>query len=111
MLSDFIDAQLVSIRLGAQEDKEDYRHEMEPQLQVYLRPGMALAKVYRLLRKQELRMAIIYLDRLADSYPNWWEIYELKAVAFHRSNQPNKMLEALRKACALGSPTACAKPI
>jgi hypothetical protein len=111
MLSDFIEAQLVSLRLGAQEDKEDYRHEMEPQVQVPLRPGLALARAYRLLRKQELRMAIIYLDRLADAYPNWWEIYDLKAIAFRLSNQPDRMLEALRKACALGSPTACAESI
>jgi tetratricopeptide (TPR) repeat protein len=111
MLSDFIEAQLVSLRLGAQEDKEDYLHEMEPQVQTPLRPGLALAKAYRLLRKQELRMAIIYLDRLADAYPNWWEIFELKAIAFRLSNQPEKMLEALRKACTLGSPTACAEPI
>jgi tetratricopeptide (TPR) repeat protein len=111
MLSDFIEAQLVSLQLGAQEDKEDYQHEMEPQIQVPVRPGLALSKVYRLLRKQELRMAIIYLDRLADSYPYWWEIYDLKAIAFRLSNQHDKMLEALRKACELGSPTACAKPI
>lgn len=111
MLSDFIEAQLVSLRLGVQEDKEDYRHEMEPQVRVPLRPGLALAKVYRLLKKQELRMAIIYLDRLADAYPNWWEIYDLKAKAFGLSNQPHRMLEALRKACKLGSPTACAESI
>lgn len=109
MLSDFIEAQLVSLRLSVEEDKADYRHEMEPRVQVPLRPGLALAKIYRLLRKKELRMAIIYLDRLADAYPNWWEIYDLKAVAFRLSNQPDRMLEALRKACKLGSPTACAE--
>jgi hypothetical protein len=111
MLSDFIEAQLVSLRLGAQEKKEDYRHEMEPRVQVPLRPGLALAKAWRLLGKQELRMAIIYLDRLADAYPNWWEIYDLRAIAFRNSNQPDKMLKALRKACAFGSPTACTEPI
>lgn len=111
MLSDFIEAQLASLRLDAQEHKEDYQHEMEPLVQAPLRPGLALAKAYRLLRKHELRMAIIYLDRLGDAYPNWWEVYELKAVAFRLSNQPAKMLEALHKACTLGSPAACAKPI
>ncbi len=109
MLSDFIEAQLVSLRLNTREDKESYRDEMEPQVQAPLRPGLALAKAYRLLRKQELRMAIIYLDRLADSYPNWWEIYDLKAIAFRLSNQPDRMLESLRKACKLGSPTSCGK--
>lgn len=109
MLSDFIEAELTSLQLGAQEDKADYQHEMEPLVQVPLRPGFALAKVYRLLGKIELRAAIIYLDRLADLCPNWWEIYELKAIAFHLNDQPDRMLEALSKACALGSPTACAK--
>jgi tetratricopeptide (TPR) repeat protein len=106
-LSDFIDAQLASLRLATDEDEQDYRDEMEPQVPVPLRPGHALAKAYRLIDKQELRMAIIYLDRLADRYPNWWEIYDLKAMAFGRQNRPAQVLEALRKACELGSPTAC----
>jgi tetratricopeptide (TPR) repeat protein len=108
-LSDFIDAQLASLRLGADEDTADYRHEMEPSVPVPLRPGKALAKAYRLIHKNELRMAIIYLDRLADQYPNWWEIYEIKALALRLQDQPARMLEALRKACELGSPTACAE--
>ena len=108
-LSDFIDAQLTSLRLGAEEDGEDYRHEMEPSVPVPVRPGPALAKAYRLIDKKELRMAIIYLDRLADRYPAWWEIYEIKALALRLQDQPARMLEALRKACELGSPTACAE--
>ncbi len=108
-LSDFIDAQLASLRLGAHEDEEDYRHEMEPSVPAPLNPGRALAKAYRLIDKKELRMAIIYLDRLADQYPNWWEVYDIKALALQLQDQPARMLEALRKACELGSPTACAK--
>ena len=108
-LSDFIDAQLASLRLGAREDEEDYRHEMEPSVPVPLKPGRALAKAYRLIDKKELRMAIIYLDRLADQYPDWWEIYDIKALALRLQDQPARMLEALRKACELGSPTACAE--
>lgn len=106
-LSDFIDAQLASLRLGASEDESGYRDEMEPQVPVPLRPGQAIAKVYRLIDKKELRMAIIYLDRLALQYPNWWEIYDLKALALGLQHRPARMLEALRKACELGSPTAC----
>ncbi len=108
-LSDFIDAELASLRLGASEDEAGYRDEMEPQVPVPLRPGQAIAKVYRLIDKQELRMAIIYLDRLALQYPNWHEIYDLKAMALGFQNRPARMLEALRKACELGSPTACAE--
>jgi hypothetical protein len=108
-LSDFIDAQLASLRLGADEDEAGYRDEMEPEVPVPLRPGHAIAKVYRMIDKQELRMAIIFLDRLAIQYPNWWEIYDLKATALGLQNRPARMLEALRKACELGSPTACAE--
>jgi len=108
-LSDFIDAQLTSLRLGADEDEAGYRDEMEPEVPVPLRPGQVIAKVHRLIDKQELRMAIIYLDRLALQYPNWWEIYDLKAKALGLQNRRARMLEALRKACELGSPTACAE--
>lgn len=107
-LSDFIEAQLASLQLGKEEDKDNYRHEMEPPMPSPMRPGRALAKVYRLIDKHELRMAIIYLNRLAERYPNWGEIYELKAVALRLENQPVKMLVALRKACRLGSREACA---
>ena len=108
-LSDFIDAQLTSLRLGAEEDGEDYRHEMEPSVPVPVRPGPALAKAYRLIDKKELRMAIIYLDRLLDHYPNWWELYEVKATTLGLQNRFIRKMEALRKACDLGSPTACAQ--
>jgi hypothetical protein len=108
-LADFIDAQLVSLKLGAKEDEAGYRDEMEPSVPEPLRPGRALAKAHRLIDKKELRMAIIYLDRLADHYPDWWEIYDIKALALRLQDQPARMLEALRKACELGSPTACAE--
>jgi hypothetical protein len=108
-LSDFIAAQLASLRLGSEEDGDDYRHEMEPPVPVPLRPGRVLAKAYRLIDKKELRMAIIYLDRLADRYPDWWELYDIKALALGMQDQHARMLEALRKACELGSPTACAE--
>ncbi len=108
-LSDFIEAQLTSLRLGQKEDEDNYRNEMEPPIPNPLEPGNALAKVYRLIDKQELRMANIYLDRLEENYPNWREIYELKAMALRLENQPVKMLTALRKACQLGSFEACAQ--
>jgi tetratricopeptide (TPR) repeat protein len=108
-LSDFVEARLVSLRTGAREDEAGYRDEMEPSVPMPAKPGQVLAKAYRLIDKKELRMAIIYLDRLAEHYPNWWEIYDIKALALGRQGQSAKMLEALRKACELGSPTACAE--
>ena len=108
-LSDFIDAQLTSLQLNAEEGEEGYRDEMEPQVPAPLPPGQALAKAYRMIDKKELRMAIIYLDRLLDHYPNWWELYEVKATTLGLQNRFIRKMEALRKACDLGSPTACAQ--
>ncbi len=108
-LSDFIEAQLTSLSMGKEEDEDIYRHEMEPQIPTPLRPGRALAKAYRMIDKQELRMAIIYLNRLAEGYPNWGEIYELKAVALRLQHEPDRMRTALRKACRLGRLRACAE--
>ncbi|MEJ2038309.1 MAG: hypothetical protein P8X55_05170 [Desulfosarcinaceae bacterium] len=80
-LSDFIDAQLTSLRLGAKEAGEDYHDEMEPRIPAHLNPGHSLARAYRLFDKQEWRPAIIYLDRLASQYPHWREVDEIKAIA------------------------------
>lgn len=107
-LSDFIDAQLASLRLGAQE-KADFHEEMEPEVAAPFRPGRALAKAYRLIHKKEWRMAIIYLDRVTQRYPNWREAYEVKAVALKFENQFSAMQEALQRACELGGSMACAE--
>lgn len=83
-LSDFVEAELASLRLGAEEDLENYHDEMEPEIPLNLRPGHALAKAYRLIDKREIRLAVIYLDRLARQYPGWGEIDEIKALALGR---------------------------
>lgn len=107
-LSNFIEAQLTSFRLGKEEDEDNYRNEMEPLIPNPLKPGWALAKAYRMIDKHELRMAIIYLNRLSEGYPNWGEIYALKAVALRQQHEPVRMRTALRKACRLGRREACA---
>ncbi len=107
-LSDFIDAQLASLRLGVQ-DTADYRAEMEPEVEkARFSPGQALAKAYWLIDRKEWRRAVIYLDRITRQYPNWPEAYEVKAVALKHENQIDAMRQALQRACALGSQTACA---
>ena len=62
-----------------------------------------------LIRKNELRIAIIYLDRVTQQFPNWKEPYEVKATALGLENQPEAMREALKRACELGSSNACAE--
>lgn len=106
-LSDFIRAQLQSLELSAAEGNEAYREEMEPDVPPLDHPGQALARARRLIEKNELRMAIIYLDRLQQNYPNGYEIYETKAAVMRLENHPEMMFEELRKACELGSSKAC----
>lgn len=106
-LSDFIEAELASIQLRADEVKADYHDEMEPALPSLLRPGHFLARAFRLMDLNEPRPAIIYLDKLARRYPGWRELYEAKALALGMQNRADEALAALRKACDLGSPLAC----
>ena len=108
-LSDFIRAELTSLRLGTAEKEAGYRDEMAPRIPDHLEPGQVLARVRRLIDQKELRMAVIYLDRLTDRYPNWREIYEAKAAALRLQNRPDRMRRALNKACELGSPKACSE--
>ncbi|BBO91558.1 hypothetical protein [Desulfosarcina ovata] len=108
-LSDFIEAELTSLRLKKEEAHEDYRSEMEPNVSPALTPGHLLARAYRLVDKNEPRMAIIYLDNLIHHYPGWRELYETKAMALRLQDRPEQMEMALHQACTLGSPTACTR--
>jgi hypothetical protein len=107
--ADFIEAEIESLRLEKAEAEESLRNEMEPAIAPDSLPGRDIAKAYRHIRKGELRLAIIYLDRLQTKYPNWPDVYEVKALAYHLYNQPEKMSHALRKACELGSAGSCAQ--
>lgn len=89
--------------------KENYRDEMTPPLPVPFELGRALAKAHWLIRKNDLRIAIIYLDRVTQQFPNWREPYEVKATVLGLENQPEAMREGLKRACELGSSNACAE--
>jgi tetratricopeptide (TPR) repeat protein len=84
------------------------RRQNRPPIDLSNKPGQALAKAYWLIDRKEWRRAIIYLDRITRQYPNWPEAYEVKAVALKHENQIDAMRQALQRACALGSPAACA---
>jgi hypothetical protein len=105
--SDFIEAQIENLQLEKKVSAESYREEMEPVISNELHPGHDIAEVYRLMRMQSLRTALIYLDRLQRKYPNWPDIYEVKALAFYLQHEPMKMQAALQKACELGSQSGC----
>ena len=105
--SDFIEAQIENLQLEKKVSAESYREEMEPVISNELLPGHDIAEAYRLIRIQSLRTAVIYLDRLQQKYPNWPDIFEIKALAFYLQHEPIKMEAALRKACELGSQSGC----
>ena len=105
--SDFIEAQIENLRLEKKVSAQSYREEMEPVISNELLPGHDIAEAYRLIRIQSLRTAVIYLDRLQQKYPNWPDIFEIKALAFYLQHEPKKMEAALQKACELGSQSGC----
>jgi len=105
--SDFIEAQIENLQLEKKVSAQSYREEMEPVISSELLPGHDIAEAYRLIRMQSLRTALIYLDRLQHKYPNWPDIYEIKALAFYLQHEPIKMQAALQKACKLGSKSGC----
>lgn len=88
-LSDFIDAQLEILDMAHKRAAEDLRHEMEPPLPEFLKPGHALAKAYWLMRIHEIRLAIIYIDGLIHQYPNWQEAIDFKKSAIRHQKQTN----------------------
>ena len=105
--SDFIEAEIESLKLEKEEAAEPYSREMEQPISKKLNPGHDIAKAGRLIRKRALRVAIIYIDHLQKKYPNWPEVYEIKALACYLHDEFAQMKDALQKACELGSLSAC----
>jgi len=106
-ISDFIKAGIQNQKLEKEDEKESLLEEMDPVLSKEIDPGKDIAKAYRLLRKREWRMAVIYLDHLEKKYPNWGNIYMAKAIAFYPLHAPLEMKKALEMACRLGKNGAC----
>ena len=106
-VSDFIKAGIQNQKLEKEDEKESLLEEMDPVLSKEIDPGKDIAKAYRLLRKREWRMAVIYLDHLEKKYPYWGNIYTVKAIACYALNEPLEMKKALGMACGLGNHQAC----
>ena len=106
-ISDFIKAGIQNQKLEKEDEKESLLEEMDPVLSKEIDPGKDIAKAYRLLRKREWRMAVIYLDHMEKKYSNWGNIYLAKAIALYALNEPLEMKKALEMACGLGNHQAC----
>jgi hypothetical protein len=105
--SDLVKAEMESRKLERADVTSSFREELEPEIPRGSDPARDISKAYRLLRRKEWRMAVIYLDRLEGKYPNWGVLQMAKAMAFYAMHQPGQMKSALEKACHLGSPEAC----
>jgi hypothetical protein len=104
---DFIKAQIRDVYLEKNETDLSYREEMEQPVSKSIDPGEELSRAYRYIRKEQWRIAIIYLDHLEKKYPRWGDIYLAKAIAFYGTDQIDKMADALKTACSLHTQEAC----
>jgi hypothetical protein len=105
--SDFLKARILDNQQEKIEEQESFYEEMEQSISAAVDPGMDMAKTYRLLRKKQWRMAMIYLNHLETKYADWDEIYMAKALVYYILNEPVFMKKALNKACRLNNQIAC----
>ena len=103
----FIKAQIKDQELENNESHYSYSREMEQPLAKEINPGEELSRAYRYIANMQWRVALIYLNHLEKKYPNWGEVFLAKAIAFYGEEDEDKMIHALRKACALDSEEAC----
>ena len=105
--SDYIEADILDKQMEIKEANESLKEEMEPEISDKIEPGLDISLAYRLLRKEKLRQAMIYLNRLELKYPNWSAIYTAKAMGFYLLHDPYNMKKELKRACAAGNESAC----
>lgn len=104
---DFIKAQNRDAELERKESGFSYSMEMEQPLSEDIDPGEELSRAYRYIRKKQWRISIIYLHHLEKKYPRWGEVFLAEAVAYYGTDNIDKMVEALDKACSLNNQEAC----
>jgi hypothetical protein len=105
--SDYIEADILDKQMEIKESREPLKEELEPAITAKIEPGVDISQAYRLLRKERLRPAMIYLDRLEEKYPNWAAIYMAKAMGFYLLHEPSNMKQELIRACKAGNASAC----
>jgi hypothetical protein len=104
---DFIRAEILNLQYTKNEEKMTLRERMEPPISKKIEPGHDLGHAYRLLRKAQWRVAVIYLDRLEMKYPNLGEIQLAKSIAYYAMHEIEEMKASLEHACRLGTEEAC----
>ena len=67
--SDYIEADILDKQMEIKEANESLKEELEPEITAKIEPGVDISAAYRLLRKEKLRPAMIYLNRLEKNTP------------------------------------------
>jgi hypothetical protein len=106
-ISDMIKAEKEDQKLGEKDSQESFSEEMEPAISHNIDPARDISKAYRLLRRKEWRVAMIYLDALEKKYPHWGDVFMAKAIFYFAVREPGEMNKALKRACRLGNTEAC----
>lgn len=104
---DFIRAENEDAQLQKKEAGFSFDREMNQPVSGDINPGRELSRAYRYIRKEEWRIAVIYLDHLEKKYPNWGAIPLAKAITLYSTGDTAGMKSALDDACRLGSQEAC----
>jgi hypothetical protein len=106
-ISDMIKAEKEDRKLEKKDSQESFSEEMQPGVSHKIDPARDISKAYRLLRRKEWRVAVIYLDVLEKKYPHWGDVFMAKAIFYYAVREPGEMKNALKRACRLGSDEAC----
>jgi tetratricopeptide (TPR) repeat protein len=104
---DFMEAEIENQVFEKEESNFPWKEEMEQNVSGSIDPARELSRAYRYIRKDETRIAIIYLDHLVKKYPNWSDVYYLRAMGFQRMQYVDQMVKDLEKACFLNHQEAC----
>lgn len=104
---DFLKAEIKNLELEKEEMNLSYQEELGQHVYKAIAPAQELSRAYRYLRKGYWRVTVIYLNHLGKKYPNWAELYHVKAIGLYAENKMKAMMEALKASCSLGSREAC----
>ena len=104
---DFIKAEIKDLELEKAEMHFSWQEKLEQYVYKSIEPAAELSRAYRYLRKGYFRISVIYLDHLERKYPNWAELYHVKAIGLYVENKLEAMMEALKVSCSLGNREAC----
>ena len=102
-----MEAEIENQMLEKKELDFPWKAEMEQYVSDNISPGRELSRAYRYIRKNQIRIAIIYLDHLERKYTNWGDVYYLRALGFRQLNYFDQMMKDLEKACSLNQRDAC----